>query len=319
LEDTKFISNMAAELPFDTVCGPTYDAIDILMPPQEVKANQEALKLWFLLLNHGYHIAASGSSDATFDRPGGGVPGKVRIYTHLDGGVEMPRVAAAIRAGRSFVTTGPLLVLEIGGRGSGSVVTLPATARKGTIRAWADRLARVELIRNGIVVRTFDAAAGKSEFTAEFDVSETGPSWYIARCYGTDATQVAFTNPVWFEPSGWQPPQPARAHVDVAVVDTDRKALDGDCEIIRMVGKEALVESQFRFRAGKLSVDTPGTARLRIRVPGYKTATQSILMEYPPLRDLIVNLRPGQLTDWNTFEQIRDRLSHVSLEFHMER
>jgi TolB protein len=319
VEDNKFISNMAAELPFDTVCGPTYDAIDILMPPQEIKANQEALKLWFLLLNHGYHIAASGSSDATFDRPGGGVPGKVRMYTHLDGGVEMPRVAAAIRAGRSFVTTGPLLVLEIGGRGSGSVVTLPAPAQKGTIRAWADHLTRVELIRNGIVVRTFDAAAGKSEFTAGFDISETGPSWYIARCYGTDATQVAFTNPVWFESIGWQPPQPARAHVDVAVVDGNGKVLAGDCEIIRMVGKEAVVESQSRFRAGKLSLDAPGTARLRVRVPGYKTATQSILMDYPPLRDLIVNLRPEQLTDWGTFEQIRDRLRHVALEFHMER
>ena len=310
---------MAAELPFDTVCGPTYDAIDILMPPQEVRANQEALKLWFLLLNHGYRIAASGSSDATFDRPGGGVPGKVRMYTHLDGGVEMPRVAAAIRAGQSFVTTGPLLVLEIGGRGSGSVLTLPASAQKGTIRAWADRLTRVELIRNGIVARTFDAAAGKSEFTAEFDISETGPAWYIARCYGTDATQVAFTNPVWFEPDGWQPPQPARAHVDVTVVDSNGKALDGDCETIRMVGKEAVVESQTRFRAGKLSLDAPGTARLRVRVPGYKTATQSILMDYPPLRDLTVNLRPGQLTDWSTFEQIRDRLHHVSLQFHMER
>src|ERR1019366_3094644 len=130
VEENKFISNMAAELPFDTVSGPTYDAIDILMPPQELKANQEALKLWFLLLNHGYHIAATGSSDATFDRPGGGVPGKVRVYTHLDGGVEMPRVAAAIAAGRSFVTSGPLLVLEIGGGTSGSVVTLPAPTQR---------------------------------------------------------------------------------------------------------------------------------------------------------------------------------------------
>jgi hypothetical protein len=310
---------MAAELPFDTVCGPTYDAIDILMPPHESKANQEALKLWFLLLNHGYHIAASGSSDATFDRPGGGIPGKVRVYTHLDGDVEIPRVAAAIQAGHSFVTSGPLLVLEIGGRGSGSVVTLPVPAQKGSIRAWADRLTRVELIRNGAVVRAFDAAAGKTEFTADFDISETGPAWYIARCYGSDEMQVAFTNPVWFEPRGWQPPQPSRARVGVTVVDSSGKALDGDCEIIRMVGKEAVVESRTHFRAGKLSLDAPGTARVRVRVPGYKTATQSILMDYAPLRDLTVNIRPEQLTDWGTFEKTREWLRQVSLEFHMER
>jgi hypothetical protein len=238
VEDNKFISNMAAELPFDTVCGPTYDTVDILMPPQEVKANQEALKLWFLLLNHGYHIAASGSSDATFDRLGGGVPGKVRMYTHLDGDLEMPRVAEAMKAGRSCVTSGPLLVLEIGGR---------------------------------------------------------------------------------TEPHGWQPPPLARARVRVTVVDGSGKALDGDCEIIRMVGKESVVESRTRFRAGKLSLDAPGTARLRIRVPGYKTAMKSILMDYAPLRDLTLNMSPEQLSDWGTFEKTRERLRQVSLEFHMER
>jgi hypothetical protein len=319
VEENKFISNMAAELPFDTVCGPTYDAIDILMPPQEVKANQEALKLWFLLLNHGYHIAASGSSDATFDRPGGGVPGTVRMYTHLDGDVEMPRVAAAIQAGHSFVTSGPLLVLEIGGHISGSVMTLPVPAQRGRIRAWADRLTRVELIRNGVVVRAFDAAAGKTEFTADFDISETGPAWYIARCCGSDERQCAFTNPVWFEPRGWQPPQSSRARVGVTVVDSSGQALDGDCEIIRMVGEEAVVESRIPFRAGKLSLDAPGTARLRVRVPGYKTAMQSILMDYAPLRELTVNMRPEHLTDWGTFEKTRDLLRQVALRFHMER
>jgi hypothetical protein len=319
VEENKFVSNMAAELPFDTVCGPTYDALDILMPPEEVRANQEALKVWFLLLNHGYHIAATGSSDATFDRPGGGVPGKVRMYTHLDGGVEMPRVAAAIQEGRGFVTSGPLLVLEIGGRISGSVVTLPAPTQKSRIRAWADRLTRVELIRNGVVVRAFDAAAGKAGFTADFDISEIGPAWYIARCYGSDDAQVAFTNPVWFEPRGWQPPRPARAQLGVTVVDSRGKALDGDCETIRMVGKQAVVESQTRFHAGKVSLDAPGTARIRIRVPGYQTATQSILMDYAPLRDLTLNIRPEDLTDWSTFEKTRDRLRQVSLVFRMER
>jgi hypothetical protein len=60
-------------------------------------------------------------------------------------------------------------------------------------------------------------------------------------------------------------------------------------------------------------------ARLRVRVPGYKTAMQSILMDYAPLRDLTLNMRPEDLTAWGTFEKIRARLRQVSLEFHMER
>jgi hypothetical protein len=170
-----------------------------------------------------------------------------------------------------------------------------------------------------VIVRVFDAAAGKAEFTADFDISETESAWYIARCYGGDEMQVAITNPVWFEPRGWQPPRPARARVAVTVVDGRGNPLDGDCEVIRMVGKEAVVESRTRFRGGKLSIDAPGTARLRVRVPGYKTAMQSILMDHAPLRNLILRMRPEQLTDWATFEEARERLRHASLDFRLDR
>jgi len=44
------------------------------------------LELWALLLNHGYRLAATASSDACFDRPGGGVPGSARTYTYLPNG-----------------------------------------------------------------------------------------------------------------------------------------------------------------------------------------------------------------------------------------
>src|ERR1035438_4412356 len=116
----------------------------------------------------------------------------------------MPLVASAIRAGRSFVTSSPLLVLEIGGRTRGSVGTLPTPTPKSRNRGGGGRLNRVELIRNGTIVRVFDAAAGKTEFSADFDISETGSAWYIARRYGSSAMQVAITNPVWFEPRGRQ-------------------------------------------------------------------------------------------------------------------
>jgi hypothetical protein len=42
-------------------------------------------------------------------------------------------------------------------------------------------------------------------------------------------------------------------------------------------------------------------------------------MDYAPLRDLTLYMRPEDLTDWRTFEKTRDRLRQVSLEFRMER
>lgn len=320
VEENKFISNMAQELPFDTLVGPTYDSIDILMQPQEKGANAEALKLWFLLLDRGYHIAASASSDATFDNPGRGVPGKVRMYTRIEGKPDLGKVAAAIKSGRSFVTSGPLLVLGIAGHGSGDVVTLPAQGQKGHIRAWADRLARVELIRNGNVIRSFNVPEGQSEFTTQFEVNETGGrAWYIARCYGADDMQVAITNPIWFEPRGWQPPQPVPAHVTGSIRDAGTgKPLDGSVEVVRMVGKEPVVLSRSQFGGGKFEVTTSGTARLRVHVPGYRPLTRSIFLDYSPLLKTATALRPGQLTDWKTFENVKELLGNVALEFRME-
>ena len=85
VEEHKFISNMAAELPFDTMAGPTYDAIDILMQTHERAANAKAERLWYMLLNHGYRVAGTASSDANFNVAGRGMPGAVRVCTKIDG------------------------------------------------------------------------------------------------------------------------------------------------------------------------------------------------------------------------------------------
>ena len=77
--DRMRVSNMAVELPLDTLLGPTFDGVDVITGPGEFDANEKAFQLLAMLLNHGYRLAATGSSDACFDRPGGGVPG-VREY-----------------------------------------------------------------------------------------------------------------------------------------------------------------------------------------------------------------------------------------------
>ena len=318
VEEQKFISNMATELPFDTIAGPTYDSIDILMPPQERAANAAALQLWFLLLNHGYHVLASASSDATFDNPGRGIVGAVRMYTRVDGAPDLAKLTAAMKARQSFVTSGPLLTLEVGGLGSGHVLEPAARARKTRIRAWADRLSRVELVRNGSIVRKFDVPAESDEFSVELDLKETERAWYIARCYGSDESQVAITNPVWFEPAGWQAPTSTPARVTAVVLDSRTgEALDGKVEIVHMVGKEPVIESETGLHGGTASFSAPGTSRVSVRVPGYKPAMQSIFLDYAPLREMATNMRPTQLTDWGTFERVQESLQHVVLEFRM--
>lgn len=180
VEEHKFISNLAQELPFDTIAGPTYDTVDILMQTREKQVNRQGLELWFMLLNKGYRIPATGSSDATFDNPGRALPGAVRVYTRLGEPFSMPGLVRAMKAGRNFVTSGPLLLLDFDGSGPGAI--LPVRGRRqGTLRvqAWAsghvhEYLNHVELLRNGQPFRRFPIAGGKADFSTEVSIEETG-------------------------------------------------------------------------------------------------------------------------------------------------
>ena len=322
----KFVSNMAAELPFDTVAGPTYDTIDVLMQTDERTANECALKLWFMLLDHGYRIAASGSSDATFDNPGGAVPGRIRLYARVPGEFSLAGCAQSVRTGRSFVTSGPLLVLEMDGRGSGDVLQIEGSTKTACrIRAWAsgvagEHLTRVELIRNGETVRNFEIGAKTTRFEKEFEIEESGSAWYIARCHGSNAGQMAITNPVYFEPPGYQPPAGVSAHVKLAISDRSTgRLLDGICETVKMVGPEPVKLTETRFLGGRLLLSAPATSRLRIRVPGYVPMTRSIFVDYAPVPESVFAIRAERLTDWNTFEQVRLLLQDVRLDFPLEK
>ncbi len=322
----KFVSNMAAELPFDTVAGPTYDTIDVLMQTREQTANECALKLWFMLLNHGYRIAASGSSDATFDNPGGAVPGRIRLYARVPGEFTLAGCAQAVREGRSFVTSGPLLILEMNGHGSGDVLEVKGpTKARCRVRAWAsgaagERLTTVELIRNGQTVRNFDVGADTASFAKEFEIEESSNAWYVARCYGSSPGQIAITNPVYFEPPGYQPRAGALAQIELSVHDRSTGAsLDGICETVKMVGLEPVKLSETRFRDGRVRLSVPATSRLRVRVPGYVVMTRSIFMDCTPILESVFSIRAERLTEWNTFEHVKGLLQDVRLDFPLEK
>jgi hypothetical protein len=325
VEKHKFISNMAQELPFDTVAGPTYDTLDIMMRPEERDTNRRALELWFLLLNHGYRLPATASSDTTFDNPGGGVPGKVRVYTLVGGEPTPAAVARAMKAGRNFVTSGPLLLVEIGGHAPGDVIhTASAVKLEARLRAWGsgaagERLGKVELIRNGEVVRSWQPGS-EAEFAATAEVKESGTAWYAARCFGAAEGQVAITNPIYFEGRGYRAPQPTPARVTGAVSDRETGApLEGVLEIVSMDGRKAAVESTVPFHGGRFEITAPATARLRARVEGYDPELKSVFMDYRPLLEGMLNMNAERLSDWRTYEQIRELLGQVRLEFPLSR
>jgi hypothetical protein len=108
--------------------------------------------------------------------------------------------------------------------------------------------------------------------------------------------------------------------VNVSVLDKDTgKPLDGTVEVIRMVGREEVVQGRNPFLGGKATLDVPGTVRMRARVTGYKAATRSIFLDHQPLLQVALDMRAEHLTDARTFEKIAELLKSVKLEFALER
>lgn len=326
-EVNKFVSNLAQELPFDTVVGPTYDSIDIMMQTREKEVNADAQKLWFKLLNRGYRLGATASTDATFDNEGSAVPGRVRTYTHVDGKPSLASIAASMRAGRNFVTSGPLMLFTVDGQAPGSILQSDTPVhRTAKVRAWAsgkpgEYLTRIEFVVNGGVVRSVEVPGRATYFETEHAWMDEEGGWAIARCLGSDAdNQVAVANPVYLERGRQRSPEPALARVKLTVRDSRTSApLSGRCSVVQMVGRNAQVLQTEIVTDGSLVVAVPGTSRLRIEAPGYAPVMKSIFLDYAPVLNSTLNTRVEQLLDWSTFEHIRLMLNDVTLEFDMER
>jgi hypothetical protein len=145
-----------------------------------------ALRDYYRLLGCGLRPALAGGSGKDSNAA---ALGTVRTYVHLPSGQEVDSATwvEAVRAGRTFVTSGPLLSLSVAGHGPGSVLDV-APGQRLHVRAEA-RCAlpfdRVELVAGGQVIASA-AASSASPFTAavQAELPCDASTWLLARCRG---------------------------------------------------------------------------------------------------------------------------------------
>jgi len=319
------VSNMAVELPLDTLLGPTYDGLDVFTSGGEAAANDKAFQLWALLLNHGYRIAATASSDACFDRTGGACPGSARTYTYL--GKEpfsLPVLARATAAGRTFATTGPLVVATADGCPPGSAFAADGQAHGLKIEAWAsgkDRsgLKQAEIFRNGQPFHTVVFAPPQASWETNLVVRETEPAWYCVRLTGGPGGGRAVSGAFFFDPAPHRQPPPASCRARVHVVDAmSGKPLDAALVEVTGIASDAPRDGARHAVAGRQStLNVPGTVRLRAEAPGHEPLTLSPVLDSPALIDAVTRLSDRDLLDWATFERLRTLLANVELTFRL--
>jgi len=178
---------------------------------------------YYALLDCGFRIMPSAGT-ASGVHP---VPlGFGRVYVHLPEGFSYKAWLKELKEGRTFVTTGPMLIAEIRSGGlRGRVLSL------GQVR-------QVEVIVNGRVAQTLPvvqkrnkAGAWEGVFEAPLTLETSG--WVALRCFEERAGgrfRFAHTAPRWFEIAG-RPLRPKRVEVEF-LCDRVRREIERSKELL---------------------------------------------------------------------------------------
>lgn len=172
---------------------------------------------WYAALNNGLPITALGGEDTIINLYIMRLAGAVRTYAACSptGGLTPDAWFASAKAGKSFVTTGPLVELSVNGRGPGEHVKLSSRGGDVRVHGWVRSitpLQKVLLVQDGEVLKeiTLDSTRSSAEFTTTVKVTRSG--WFHLRAEGSGPERApldalyaqAFTNPVWVD-VGTQP------------------------------------------------------------------------------------------------------------------
>lgn len=161
-------------------------------------------EVWYQFLNLGWPVAATSGSDVMLNFYRTMAPGATRTYVRTGEATDFDSYLEGLKAGRSFVTNGPLIEFGIGGVGPGEAMSATATAEWTLDLYTAVDVSRVEVIVNGEVAWSGEAGTEpKQRFSGRLDLPAGG--WVAARVVGPATTEwpamdsyaFAHTSPVW--------------------------------------------------------------------------------------------------------------------------
>jgi hypothetical protein len=211
-----------------------------LFPPAGGKTGDErdwlhfTWNTYYTLLNCGLRLnPTAGTANGVHPVPAG----FSRVYVHQADGFSYENWVAGLRAGRSFVTTGPMLFAELSGQLPGHQFTTVGQPFLGTMAGEVlseHPLAMAEMLVNGVIVATVMSQNQKAEngryrtaFSLPLSMPESG--WVVMRCLEDrpdGRVRFAHTAPWWVDIAG-RPLLPRREEVDYLVRRMDEDIARG--------------------------------------------------------------------------------------------
>jgi len=166
---------------------------------------------YYALLNCGFRLrATAGTASGVHPVP----LGFGRVYVHCPENFSYESWLGGLNAGRSFVTTGPMLFVQMDGRPLGTSFQ-PTTAAAREYRVHASAISgiplnRYEIVVNGEIARTVKPENHKTQLEAyQSEIDERipidGTSWIAVRCFEDrpdKRIRFAHTSPVHIDVPG---------------------------------------------------------------------------------------------------------------------
>jgi hypothetical protein len=149
-----------------------------------------------------------------------GPVGMNRVFLDTGGDASPAALKAALKAGRTFASNGPLLGFEVEGKRPGDVISRSAAGTVHYRIAMRSPVAvdHLELVQNGKVVKAFSLAGDRRSFDATGELQVDTDGWLLLRAWNDgsdpqvlDIYPYATSSPIYLDLPGGLPPDPVDA------------------------------------------------------------------------------------------------------------
>lgn len=195
-------------------------------------ANRAGFFPLYAAWNNGLRVTATGGEDSISSLHRSKLVGSVRTYVYTgNAGLDATAWFEALKRGRAFVSSGPLLEMEVGTAMPGDTVQLPEAGGEVTVVGRLRSVTPLEdvlLVCNGEEVERFSLRRDRHSLDIAQPLRVTRSGWCHLRTEGAAAERFpmdvdyvqAFTNPVWFQVGSQPIHNPAAAAYGLQWIDT---------------------------------------------------------------------------------------------------
>ena len=330
----KYTTNVCEYLSFSLLSGGIWDGLVVMGYDRDHYFYQN---LWFSVLNSGYRMTPLAELDGGYGENNKFPYGSMRVYYQVGDKMSMANVAEALRKGRTFITSGPIVFADLDDKYTAGDV-IPADGKKHTLNidAYAsgeqdDYLSYIVVFRKGKIHKLWDVREEKSRhIKKELEITETEQAWYVIKGYGRDAWQNpdnldvmavcrqiqegtfkgevrrensnCMTSPFYFRPKSLSDPAPLQSDVSLTLVHPETLLPIKSATIDLLLNGRKI--ERLDVKNGKISFKMPVNAMLKISSEDLPTIRRGLYLDYPPHQKLIETFASGRWLDQNNWKEI---------------